>query len=97
MTELGDELKVLPKYFTVPPLMKQFLIRYKEEKGEPVDSNKDFEIPFVFLNAEDAQGEKGELFWLEYRIAADGEEPDLKFDGKYTFYDRYTNGLKTDV
>jgi len=97
VTTLGDEVKVLPKYYSVPPLMKQFLIRSKQEKGEPVDPNKDFEIPFVYMSKEDANTEKAELFWLEHRIAAEGEEPDLKIDGKYSFYKRYTDGLNTEV
>ena len=94
VTELGDNKEILPKYYSVPPLMKEFLVRYKTEKGETVDPNKDFEIPFVYLDEKDANTEKEELYWLQYKIAAEGEEPNVKFNGKYTFYDRYTQGLK---
>jgi len=97
ISDLGDKLTVLPKYYSVPPLMKLFLERHAREKGEKVDPTQDFRIPFVYLDEKDLTKEKGELFWLTYRIANDGEEPDLKFDGKYQFYDRYLEGLETDV
>ena len=95
VTDLGDVKKVLPKYYSVPPLMRQFLIRHKQEKGETVDHNQDFLIPFKYVADEDVGTEKEELFWLEYRIAAEGETPDLKIGGKYEFYNRYTEGLQS--
>lgn len=99
ITNLGEEKIVLPKDYSVTPLMKLFLIRYKIEKGETVgvDHNNHFKIPFVYLDKKDLNSEKEELFWLKYRTAGENEEPDLKFDGKYTFYERYKEGLQTDV
>jgi hypothetical protein len=96
ISELGDKLTVLPKYYSVPPLMKLFLIRHNRENGLNVDQNIDFKIPFVYLDQKDLNTEKGELFWLTYRIAEESEEPDLKFDGKYEFNQNYLEGLKTD-
>lgn len=97
ITDLGLKKTVLPKYYSVPPLLRLFLIRHKREKGETVDDNEDIRIPFVYLDQKDLDQEKGEIFWLSYRIAEDGEEPDLKFDGKYEFNQKYKEGLQTDV
>lgn len=93
---MGEVKEILPKYYSVPPLMKEFLVRYKTEKGEKVDPNEDYKIPLVYLDESDANTEKEELFWLQYKIAAEGEQPNVRFNGKYTFYERYSEGLRTD-
>ncbi|XP_054168620.1 uncharacterized protein LOC128965551 [Oppia nitens] len=97
VTDLGDVKTLLPKNYSVPPLMKLFLMRHKQEKGQTVDIKEEFKIPFVYLNEKDLNTEKDELFWLKHRIAEEGEDPDIKFEGKFTFYDRYTKELETDV
>jgi len=97
VVDMGQVKATLPKQYSVPPLMREFLMRYKAEKGESVDTNKDFSIPFVYLDQKDLNSEKEEIFWLNHRIAAEGEEPDVRFGGEYQFNERYTEGLKTDV
>ena len=78
---------ILPRYYTVPPLMKLFLTRNKMEKGEAVDENRDFKIPFVYK-------EEDQKRYLKCRVAEENEQSDEKFYEKIQLKPTFLQGTK---
>lgn len=93
---LGDKVNILPKYYSVPPLMREFLLRHERilkspsSSNETSNQNEQFKIPFVYQNQKDAKKEDADLFWVANRIAKDDQEkPTVPFDGKFRFNSDY--------
>lgn len=90
---LGDNPNILPKYYTLPPLMREFMKRHFElTKRKPEDCKVDssgIQIPFVYQDKKDQRKPDSDLYWIANRIANDGEKPTVDFDGKFHFNEEY--------
>lgn len=78
ITNLGDEVNILPKYYSVPPLMARYLQRhrslaYGEKLPEDTATKKaNYRIPYVYIDPTvDTNKEENELFWITNKIADD--------------------------
>ncbi|KAG5890877.1 hypothetical protein JTB14_002820 [Gonioctena quinquepunctata] len=63
----GKSVKVLPRYFDFPPLLKELLMREAEAKGQKYAEEPKLEILY-----------NRQSRIKSYRIANEGEEPDIK-------------------
>ncbi|KAI2811383.1 hypothetical protein RDWZM_003788 [Blomia tropicalis] len=95
---LGDNINILPKSYTVPPLMQEYMKRHFNRlqlKNDYIKSDNDqFKIPFVYRNHKDDRKEDADLFWIANRIAKDDfEKPTVSFDGKYYFNEEYKKSM----
>ena len=102
ITNLEDNIQILPKSYTVPPLMREYMIRrFKQIQDISADvsqyydvTNQQVKVPFVYQNEKDAKKMDSDLFWVENRIAKDdNEKPTVKFDGKFHFNQQYKDAI----
>ena len=93
ITDLGENPNILPKYYQVPPLMKEWMIRYRskhqQQQHEPQKTCDEFKICFVYQDQKDLRKPDADLFWIANRLANDGEKSTVQFDGKFHFNQDY--------
>lgn len=94
---LGDNPNILPKYYTIPPLMKEFMKRHFElSNKKPINgimSESEIQIPFVYQTNKDKRKADADLFWVSNRIANDNEKATANFNGKFQFNEEYSKYL----
>ncbi|KAF7490746.1 hypothetical protein SSS_02901 [Sarcoptes scabiei] len=92
ITDLGDQKNILPKFYQIPPLMKEWINRRvtnPEEHRENKSQKKIDLIPFVYQTSKESKRPDADLFWIANKVADEGETPTVEFDGKYCFNDDY--------
>ena len=94
ITNLGDNKNILPKYYQLPPLMREWMHRYKarrhhHDQDDNDQSLEEFLIPFVYQDRKDLKKTDADLFWIANRLAEDGEKSTIDFDGHYHFNQDY--------
>lgn len=98
ITNLGDNKNVLPRYYQLAPLMREWMNRYHARHSDhgqhENQSLKEFLIPFVYQDKKDLRRPDADLFWIANRLAEDGEKPTIDFDGQYHFNQEYLENCK---